>query len=307
MSADKYQILMFGFSCICIITILAMLVAETGEFGLCPEKSKTSMACSSCNPVASPATANVAENAALNPLEQFNISVLFTCGCDVALLVTNLLVVFFLLLGFLYVVFFVPLLFGSVTSNLYHVLFSFYSFVLGLFNNQLAKAGAKKFFFYFFLCFVFVLGANFLGILPYNFTITSHFIQTFGLSFSSFVGIFILGFVNFKTGFFQLFVPKNVPALLVPFLVVLEIISYMIRPLSLSIRLFANMLAGHILMHILLSFNFFMLKKKLFLVFFFSLIVLFLIFTLEFCIVFIQAYVFLTLLLIYFSDSFQLH
>ena len=216
--------------------------------------------------------------------------------------------IFFLLFWFLiFVFFFFSISYSTHVSNFYYFLVSFYFFVLNIFNNQLNNLKSKKFFFYFFICFVFVLFANFLGIFPYSFTITSHFIQTFGLSFSTFLGIFILGFVNFELKFLQLFVPKNVPRALIPFLVVLEIVSYSIRPFSLSIRLFANMLAGHILMHILLSFNFFLLKQKLFLFFLITFFVAFLIFMLEFSIVFIQAYVFLTLLLIYLNDSFNLH
>ena len=244
-----------------------------------------------------------------NPLEQFNIKIFFMCCCDAFfnLFVTNL-TIFFLLFWFLLFVFlFVPLCYVQFTSNIFSFLSQFYYFVLNLFKTQLSNSKAKPLFFYFFLSFLFVLLCNFLGIFPYSFTITSHFIQTFGLSFSTFLGIFILGFVNFELKFLQLFVPKNVPNVLVPFLVVLEIVSYIIRPFSLSIRLFANMLAGHILMHILLSFNFFLLKKKLFFLFLASFIILFLIFVLEFSIVFIQAYVFLTLLLIYLSDSFNLH
>nr|AKT93824.1 ATP synthase subunit 6 [Balamuthia mandrillaris] len=244
-----------------------------------------------------------------NPLEQFQINVIFKCCCDsiFSIFVTNLTVFFGLLWFLFFSFFFFPLLFSTRVSNFYNFLYIFYFFVLDLFNNQLNNLRAKKFFFYFFICFIFVLFSNFLGIFPYSFTITSHFIQTFGVSFSTFLGIFLLGFVNFELKFLQLFVPQNVPKALVPFLVVLEIISYLIRPFSLSLRLFANMMAGHISMHILLSFNFFMFKNKFFFLFLVSFTILFLIFVLEFSIVFIQAYVFLTLLLIYLNDSFNLH
>lgn len=244
-----------------------------------------------------------------NPLEQFQIFLLFRCCCDslFSISLTNLYIFFCLLWVVVGMVLVLPLLRGSFVSNSHHAIVYFYSFVIGLFLNQLTSLKAKKFFHYFFSCFVFVLFANFLGILPYSFTITSHFMQTFGLSFSTFLGIFLLGFVNFGSKFLQFFVPKNVPTALVPFLVVLEVVSYIIRPFSLSIRLFANMLAGHILMHILVSFNFFLFKSKLFPIFLLSFLVLFLIFILEFSIVFIQAYVFLTLLLIYLNDSFNLH
>lgn len=216
--------------------------------------------------------------------------------------------VYFCLLWFLLgMVFVLPLSQSSFMSNSYHALNYFYTFVINMFLNQLNSLRAKKLFHYFFACFVFVLFANFLGIFPYSFTITSHFIQTLGLSFSTFLGIFFMGFVNFGSKFLQFFVPKNVPAALVPFLTVLEITSYIIRPFSLAIRLFANMLAGHILMHILVSFNFFLFKTKLFPLYLITFMVLFLIFLLEFSIVFIQAYVFLTLLLIYLNDSFNLH
>ena len=102
--------------------------------------------------------------------------------------------------------------------------------------------------------FSFILLANLVGLLPYAFTVTSHMCITFCLAFILFFGITFRGLYQNKLNFFKFFIPSGVPVFLLPFLVLIEVVSYFIRPFSLAIRLFANMLAGHTLLYILGTF-----------------------------------------------------
>ena len=126
-----------------------------------------------------------------------------------------------------------------------------------LLKQQVGKKGEKYYAFYL-LIFFFILIANLLGLLPYSFTVTSQFLLTVTLSVSIFIGLILIGLKLHKLHFFEFFVPQGISKVLLPFLVLIEVISYLIRPLSLSIRLFANMLAGHTLLHIIASFIFFL-------------------------------------------------
>jgi F-type H+-transporting ATPase subunit a len=89
---------------------------------------------------------------------------------------------------------------------------------------------------------MFVLFANLFGMVPYSFTPTSHIVVTFALAFVVFMGVTVIGFARHGLHFFSFFVPKGVPFVLVPLLVFIEDISYLIRPISLSVRLFVNMM-----------------------------------------------------------------
>ena len=119
-----------------------------------------------------------------------------------------------------------------------------YTFVAKMINDT-AGSNAKAFFPFIFTLFMFVLFCNMIGMLPYSFTVTSHIIVTFVLAALVFVGVTILGFIKHGFGYLELFVPKGVPKLLLPLIIIIEIISYLSRPVSLSVRLFANMTAGH--------------------------------------------------------------
>jgi ATP synthase subunit 6 len=120
-----------------------------------------------------------------------------------------------------------------------------------------------------------------------------------------FLSIVIYGMKEHHFTFFNLFVPKNVPKALLGFLIVIEVVSYLIRPFSLAIRLFANMLAGHTLMHIVGTFAFYLCKMSV-LFAILPIIVIFAIVTLESFVVFIQAYVFCVLVCIYINDLYNL-
>ena len=203
-----------------------------------------------------------------NPLDQFKIILLWRCCWNEStkLFLTNIEVYFVLVGFFIFLFFYLSNSNNSIINwNSYIIVVKeLYFFVLNIFRSQVFNKDALKYFPLFFITFIFILFSNLLGLLPFGFTITSHIIQTFALAFSLFLGIFIIGFINFKLGFLNFFVPKGVPTFLIPFLIVIEIISYFIRPFSLSIRLFANMLAGHTLMYIISSFCLYLLKEKFF-------------------------------------------
>src|SRR5438093_2396408 len=124
-----------------------------------------------------------------------------------------------------------------------------YEFVADMVDTN-AGHGARDFFPFVFTLFVFILFSNLLGLVPYSFTVTSHIIVTFALAAVVFIGVTIIGFVKHGAHFLRLFVPEGVPAVLLLLLVPIELLSYFIRPFTLSIRLFANMLAGHTMLAI---------------------------------------------------------
>lgn len=178
-----------------------------------------------------------------------------------------------------------------------------YNFILGIIISQVGKRG-QAYCIYITTLFFYILISNFMGLVPFSFTITSHIILTFMLGASSVIGLTIIGFLKQKMHFLELFVPKGVPKALLPLLVFIEVVSYVARGFSLSIRLFANLMSGHSLIHILLFFVTKILKFN----YVFGFIGLFLIgviFLLEIGISFLQAYVFAVLVSIYLKDSFE--
>lgn len=154
---------------------------------------------------------------------------------------------------------------------------------------------------------IFVLSLNLIGLMPYGFTITSQLIVTFTMSISLFIGVMIIGGELNKFSFLKFFVPSAVSNdLLKYFLIIIEVLSFVIRPFSLGIRLFANMLAGHTLLFILGGFMFTVINKNIILIFLMPLSVVVMVILLEICIAFIQAYVFTILLIIYINDMFNI-
>jgi len=168
--------------------------------------------------------------------------------------------------------------------------------------SDTAGSKAKPYFPFIFSLFMFVLFCNMLGMLPYSFTVTSHIIVTFALAAVIFVGVTIIGFVNHGAGYFRLFIPSGVPLFLLPLIVIIEIISYLSRPVSLSVRLFANMMAGHTMLKVFGGFviSLGILGGLLPLSFTVALT------GLEILIAFLQAYVFAILTCIYLNDALNL-
>ena len=177
----------------------------------------------------------------------------------------------------------------------------FYKFILNMINDNVGQDG-QKYFSLIFSLFTFILFGNLLGLLPYSFTFTSHIIVTFVLAMFIFVFVTLVGILMHGFKFFTLFVPKGVPIAMLPLMVPIEVISYLSRPISLSIRLFANMMAGHTML-------------KVFAVFIFSLGIfgiapLFVDVALtafEVLVAFLQAYVFTVLTCLYLNDAINLH
>ncbi len=177
-----------------------------------------------------------------------------------------------------------------------------YEFVANMVRDNVGSAGQKYFPFIFSL-FMFVLFCNMLGMTPYSFTVTSHIIVTFALAAFVFIGVTIIGFVKHGLGFLKFFVPSGVPVALLPLLVVIEVISYLTRPISLSVRLFANMMAGHTMLKVFGAF-----VVGLGLIGGWAPLAFMVAFTgLEILVAFLQAYVFAILTCIYLNDALHMH
>jgi F-type H+-transporting ATPase subunit a len=156
---------------------------------------------------------------------------------------------------------------------------------------------------------MFILINNLIGMVPYSFASTSHFILTFSLSFTIVLGATILGFREYGIKFFSLFVPAGCPLGLLPLLVIIEFISYLARNVSLGLRLAANIMSGHMLLTILSGFTYKIMTSGL-LFFIIGLLPLAFILAfsgLELAIAFIQAQVFVVLTCSYIKDSLDLH
>jgi F-type H+-transporting ATPase subunit a len=176
-----------------------------------------------------------------------------------------------------------------------------YEFVADMVETN-AGHGAQPYFPFVFTLFMFILFANLLGLIPYSFTVTSHIIVTFALALLVFIGVTIVGFVKHGPHFFRLFVPSGVPVVLLLLLVPIELLSYCIRPFTLSIRLFANMLAGHTMLAI---FGGFAASIGIFAIF--PVAINFLLVGLELLVAALQAYVFAILTCLYLRDALHLH
>ena len=142
---------------------------------------------------------------------------------------------------------------GLVPSRLQSVSEMAYEFVASMLRDAAGTQG-MRFFPFVFSLFMFVLVANLLGMFPYFFTITSHIIVTFALALLVIGTVVVYGFMKHGFGFLKLFVPEGVPGVLIPLVVAIEVISFLSRPISLSVRLFANMLAGHITLKVFAGF-----------------------------------------------------
>ena len=176
-----------------------------------------------------------------------------------------------------------------------------YEFIARLVSDNIGKDG-KPYFSLIFTIFMFVLFGNFLGMLPYSFTFTSHIAVTLSMALVIFVLVTIIAFFKHGIRFFSFFLPAGVPIFLAPLMIVIEVISYFTRPFSLSIRLFANMMAGHTLLKVVGGFVF-----PLGILGFVPLAGLVAITGLEFLIAFLQAYIFTILTCIYINDAINLH
>jgi len=176
-----------------------------------------------------------------------------------------------------------------------------YEFVADMVETNVGHGG-RQFFPFVFTLFMFILFANLLGLIPYSYTVTSQIIITFALAAVVFIGVTIVGIVRHGFHFLRLFVPHGVPPVLLLLLVPIELLSYCIRPFTLSIRLFANMLAGHTMLAIFAGF-----AAAIGLLGIFPLAITILLIALEVLVAALQAYVFAILTCLYLSDAINLH
>ncbi len=176
-----------------------------------------------------------------------------------------------------------------------------YEFIANMLRENVGAEG-RHYFPFVFTLFMFILFANVLGLIPYSFTTTSHIIVTFGMAIVVFLGVTLIGVIRHKGKFLSLFVPSGVPVFLMPLLIPIEIISYLTRPVSLSLRLFANMMAGHTLLKV---FGGFVVALGLFGVA--PLVFIVALYGLELIVAFLQAYVFTILTCLYLNDAIHLH
>ena len=183
-----------------------------------------------------------------------------------------------------------------------------YDFVHGIVDAQIGHGG-KRFFPFVFALFMFVLMGNMLGLLPYAFTYTSHIAVTFGLAFMVFVLITVVALVIHGRKFFGYFFPEGAPIWLAPIIIPVEVVSYLSRPISLSIRLFANMVAGHVMLKVFATFIVLLggLGTVGPLVATLPLAINVALVGFEVLVAFLQAYVFAVLTSIYLHDAVHLH
>ena len=177
-----------------------------------------------------------------------------------------------------------------------------YNFISKMISDTAGKK-AKPYFPFIFSLFIFVLFCNMVGMLPYSFTVTSHIIVTLAFAMFIFIGVTILGFVIHGFKYLKIFVPSGVPVVLLPIIMVIEIISYLSRPVSLSVRLFANMMAGHTMLKVFGGFVISLGLVAGWLPLTFSVALT----GLEILVAFLQAYVFAILTCIYLNDALNLH
>jgi F-type H+-transporting ATPase subunit a len=177
-----------------------------------------------------------------------------------------------------------------------------YEFIAGMLRDTVGSDGRRYFPFVFSL-FMFILFGNMLGMMPYGFTFTSHIIVTFAMAIVVFLGVTVLGFVKHGLHFFTFFVPPGTSPIMWPLMIPIEIISYLSRPISLGVRLFANLTAGHTMLKVFAGFvvSLGIGAGILPLAFVVALT------GLEFLIAFLQAYVFTILTCFYIKDALHLH
>ena len=184
-----------------------------------------------------------------------------------------------------------------------------YKMVLSMISDNISGKRGQFFFPLVFSVFFYVANLNLIGLVPYSFTLTSHLIVTFALAIAIFLGINIICVRIHGLEFFSLFFPAGTSLLLGLLLVPIEVISYVFRPISLGIRLFANMMAGHTLLKVIAGFAWSLMGCTgiLFLMHYVPLLILLPLFGLELAVGLIQAFVFSVLTCIYLNDAVNLH
>lgn len=249
-----------------------------------------------------------------SPLDQFTIRNLFSIKADllnnINISLTNI-GLYLIIATFIIIMFYnLATNYDNSTPNKWSISHeSLYSTIYSIVINQINANKGQMFFPLISALFIYILINNLVGMVPYSFAPTSHFIITFSLSFTVVIGATILGFQTHALKFFSLLVPSGCPLGLLPLLVLIEFISYLSRSVSLGLRLGANVLSGHMLLNILGGFTYNIMSNGI-LYFFLGLVPLLFIIAfsgLEIGIAFIQAQVFVVLSSAYIKDGLDLH
>jgi len=250
----------------------------------------------------------------VSPLDQFEIRNLFSIDtpllANMNLSITNIGL-------YMTIAAFIALYFSTLATNNYKITpnkwslsqETLYATIHSIVVNQINNKSGQAYFPFMYALFIFILINNLIGMVPYSFASTSHFILTFSLSFTVVLGATVLGFKEHGLKFFSLLVPAGCPLGLLPLLVLIEFISYLARNVSLGLRLAANILSGHMLLNILSGFTYNIMSSG---IIFFLLGVLPLLFIIAFSglelgIAFIQSQVFVVLSCSYIKDALELH
>lgn len=249
-----------------------------------------------------------------SPLNQFEIRDLFSIDAPILgnlhISITN--IGFYLTIGafFLLVINILSTNYNKLVGNNWSISQeSLYATIHSIVTNQINARNGQIYFPFIYTLFIFILINNLIGMVPYSFASTSHFVLTFAISFTIVLGATILGFQKHGLVFFSLLVPAGCPLGLLPLLVLIEFISYLARNISLGLRLAANILSGHMLLNILAGFTYNIMTSG---IIFFLLGLIPLIFIIAFSglelgIAFIQAQVFVVLTSGYIKDALDLH
>jgi F-type H+-transporting ATPase subunit a len=239
-----------------------------------------------------------------SPLAQFAVKPIIQLelfGMDVS--ITNSVVIMFAVTGFILFLFsFVNASSDKVPSRMHILCEGFYKLIASMIDDNIGKEG-RKFVPLIFSLFLFILFCNLFGMVPFSYTVTSQIIVTFVLAMVVFFAIIIAGVLNQGFGFLSLFAPKGTPGWMLPLMIVIELFAFLARPVSLSLRLAANMVAGHVLLKVLAGF-------AVSLPLFAKIIPLPLVTILigfEIFIAILQAYIFAILSCVYLSDAFHGH
>jgi F-type H+-transporting ATPase subunit a len=238
-----------------------------------------------------------------SPLEQFTVKTLIPFhigGVDLSFTNSSL----FMMLTALGIFFFLGLGLRKkaiVPGTLQSLAEMSYELVLNMLKDNVGDAG-KRYFPFIFSIFLFVLFGNLLGMVPYAFTFTSQIILTFGLACMVFLIVTAIGFFKHGLKFFKFFLPDGAPLIMAPILIPIELISYLSRPVSLSIRLFANMMAGHTMLKVFALFTVLLGAYGISTVLLNAVLIGF-----EVLVAFLQAYVFSVLSCLYLSDAIHMH
>ena len=176
-----------------------------------------------------------------------------------------------------------------------------YEFIANMIRENVGTEG-RKYFPFIFTLFMFILMGNLLGMIPYSYTFTSQIVVTFSIAITIFLGVTVIGIVLHGFHFFTLFVPPGMPIVLAPLLIPIEVISYFVRPVSLSVRLFANMMAGHTMMKVFAGFT-----AALGVLGIAPILLLVALTGFEIMVAVLQAYVFTVLTCLYLNDAIHLH